>query len=499
MLTNKTATSPFAVRVMTGDYKKLKNPYTSAQTSSMSTSKLPSAYQANPGPTAPQPSPSPAKTQFVQNMAQSTPATPQTNNYSGIQSGLEGISKTLSGYMGQQNTTKSDPNSGYKSAMEAYIASLSPSSAESDARSQYMGLYNDIDKTQGDYAKRVQELSKLGAGAVAGNLSTGTNVVGSGNAAIASQSTSQRLGAMSDAQNALLQGIGLKGNALQDYMSALAQDRGAKSQGLLARAEYEKSLADQYGVQEIGGRLVRQNPETGAYEEVYSPTETPEPFELSEGQSRYEFDPETGQYVEIASKGKTYAPGSGGGAIAPGAIVDANGKPIKLTATQVDTIAGYDNTLRSATEAIALLDSIEDAPQTGPLAGLLLQGSKFTGNQSDTPQLQLEQKLAKIKADFMKAISGAAVSESEAKRLAKFLPDIYDQEVVLKSKLQNLIKESEAGKKTFLSTLGATGGSTNEGIVRNQRLQSPSGQVFDASDLSDEEYAQALADGYRAQ
>jgi len=36
-------------------------------------------------------------------------------------------------------------------------------------------------------------------------------------------------------------------------------------------------------------------------------------FELSEGQARYEFDPETGTYKQIAAMGKTYKPGSGGG------------------------------------------------------------------------------------------------------------------------------------------------------------------------------------------
>lgn len=35
------------------------------------------------------------------------------------------------------------------------------------------------------YGKEIARVGDLGAGAVAGNLSTGTNVVGSGNAAIA--------------------------------------------------------------------------------------------------------------------------------------------------------------------------------------------------------------------------------------------------------------------------------------------------------------------------
>ena len=64
--------------------------------------------------------------------------------------------------------------------------------------------------TSEKYGEEIARVGKLGAGAVAGNLSTGTNVVGSGNAAIASQSASQRM-------NALAQGLDaeLKGTAQQ--------------------------------------------------------------------------------------------------------------------------------------------------------------------------------------------------------------------------------------------------------------------------------------------
>lgn len=64
--------------------------------------------------------------------------------------------------------------------------------------------------TSEKYGQEIARVGQLGAGAVAGNLSTGTNVVGSGNAAIASQSASQRM-------NALAQGLDaeLKGSAQQ--------------------------------------------------------------------------------------------------------------------------------------------------------------------------------------------------------------------------------------------------------------------------------------------
>lgn len=140
-----------------------------------------------------------------------------------------------------------------------------------------------------------------------------------------------------------------------------------------------------------------------------------------------------------------------GSNVQPGAIVDANGKPLKLTATQVDTISGFDNTKISSQEALALLAK---GVETGPVAGRTLQAKKLAGTQ-DPDQLKLEQNLQKIKSDFMKAISGAAVSESEVKRLSKFLPDITDQESVLKSKLDSLVYESQKFKDTYMRNLGA--------------------------------------------
>lgn len=56
------------------------------------------------------------------------------------------------------------------------------------------------------YGAEIARIGQLGAGAVAGNLSTGTNVVGSGNAAIASQSASQRMEALAKGLDAELQG-----------------------------------------------------------------------------------------------------------------------------------------------------------------------------------------------------------------------------------------------------------------------------------------------------
>jgi len=75
------------------------------------------------------------------------------------------------------------------------------------------------------YGTEISRVGQLGAGAVAGNLSTGSNVVGSGNAAIASQSSTSRMNALAQAQDAAL-----KGTAQQ--LTAQEQTAGAFNQAL---------------------------------------------------------------------------------------------------------------------------------------------------------------------------------------------------------------------------------------------------------------------------
>jgi hypothetical protein len=330
MLTQSNATSPFSLSAK----KKVSSPAAAGQ------SKPTASAAITPGPTAPQSSPSPAKTQYIQNVAQQQYAP----DLSGIQSSLQGINSTIDAMRGQQTAPTSNPASRYQSAMQEYIRSLMPSSEDDALQSRYSDLLDTTAQGQKRYASQIEQLGKLGAGAVAGNLSTGTNVVGSGNAAIASQSASQRMNALADAQSAALQGAQFEGDSIQNELARRAAQRQQASGALKARADYEQSLLTPT---EINGALIRMNPETGAYEEVYSPQVTPEPFELSEGQSRYEYDPATGQYREIASKAKTYAPSTTG---ADGARA--------FTATQKSNI-DYLNSLMASLESYKnLYDSL---------------------------------------------------------------------------------------------------------------------------------------------
>lgn len=80
-------------------------------------------------------------------------------------------------------------------------------------------------------------------------------------------------------------------------------------------------------------------------------------FSLSEGQSRYSYDPETGTYNLIASKAKTYAPSSGGGGgtgvlNANSALVNQPGYS-SLTSAQKKAADSLNNLVRSVDDYYA--------------------------------------------------------------------------------------------------------------------------------------------------
>lgn len=97
---------------------------------------------------------------------------------------------------GLVKTGQTDP------AQKALIELIAKTALESK------GIGADARATAEKYGNEINRVGQLGAGAVAGDLSTGTNVVGSGNAAIASQSASQRMSALAQGLESELSGIG---------------------------------------------------------------------------------------------------------------------------------------------------------------------------------------------------------------------------------------------------------------------------------------------------
>jgi uncharacterized coiled-coil protein SlyX len=147
---------------------------------------------------------------------QVTPANPNqamidllTEQMNGLQSQLD--AKRSSGATpGPSSGPQNDPFAGVLSDLR----NLSTSTKEQNRVRKEMeevargnrAIADNAARLSEQYGSEIARVGQLGAGAVAGNLSTGSNVVGSGNAAIASQSASQRINALVAGQTAALKG-----------------------------------------------------------------------------------------------------------------------------------------------------------------------------------------------------------------------------------------------------------------------------------------------------
>lgn len=125
-----------------------------------------------------------------------------------------------------------------------------------------------------------------------------------------------------------------------------------------------------------------------------------------------------------------------------------------LSAGQVSALADMDATIATAQKAKALASSVN----TGFIAGRVGKGAQAVGAASDN-FIDLNSQITNIKANFMKAMSGAAVSEQEVKRLSQFLPDVTDDENVIQRKLTNLTENLNQARESLYKA--ASGGAYN--------------------------------------
>lgn len=163
------------------------------------------------------------------------------------------------------------------SSFAKFTAGLMDSSQPSKAQRDYLRKLEAQSKKGEIAARRAEDISNmygseiarvgnLGAGAVAGAKSTGTDVVGRGNAAIAAESASNRISALSAAQAAALQGTGQQLTAAEQGITGLTNT--------LTGANTQQQLAQQ--ALQFGGQLAQ--PSVAQYGQTV-------------------FDPTTGQYT----------------------------------------------------------------------------------------------------------------------------------------------------------------------------------------------------------
>ncbi len=373
-------------------------------------------YAPPPASAATDPAPTkiaaPAAEKYIDSLSASAPTAQPTS-----------MSTSPAVSMATPTVPQADPNAGVRSAFETYLKALTPAD-DGDLYDRQNSLLSNASKVQQDYAKRIAETGALGAGAVAGNLSTGTSVVGSGNAAIASQSASQRMSALADAQKAEITGLGFEEQGLQNEIARRASGRESLSEAAKARFDFEQGLLKSKN--EESRYQDERTAEKAALEAKQN-----EPFELSEGQVRYAINPETGKYEQVANVPKTYAPkastglgGTGGTSADPftqSLYNTAGGKALTDT-----TIQKLDKGLTVLGQLGALQTNIADT-KTGPITGA------FRGaNPWDTNAQTIKAQLNAVVPNLARGVYGevGVLTDNDIKTYANTLPNLKSTEAV---------------------------------------------------------------------
>lgn len=208
------------------------------------------------------------------------------------------------------------------------------------------------------------------------------------------------------------------------------------------------------------------------------------PFELSEGQARYEFDSATGQYKKVASVGKTYAPSTKIGG------VDAQGNVV-LTSPQKTKVNAVDAVLTSLDAYKTLYDSLANE-----------QGGNIFGKDAGT----LSGAYNALIFQIAQAAGTGALQAADREIVERMIPNPTS----LSGAWGGLVKGGKAGGKNSIDQAAQVLNNTKATIIKAPQdpygfnkqsmiLISPDGQEFDASGLTPQELQEAIADGYTSQ
>ncbi len=161
----------------------------------------------------------------------------------------------------------------YANYVSGLVSTAKPSAAQTQnlaaleqASAANQGIGQQAENIAQQYGQKIAEVGRLGAGAQAGDLSTGTSVVGQGNAAIASQSASAQQQALAQGEQAALEGTGQALTANQQQIGGLTSALGgANTQQQIAQGAYGTAAGLAQPTQAAYGQTVF-NPLTGQYE-----------------------------------------------------------------------------------------------------------------------------------------------------------------------------------------------------------------------------------------
>lgn len=133
---------------------------------------------------------------------------------------------------------------------------------------------------------------------------------------------------------------------------------------------------------------------------------------------------------------------------------------------QAESLASFSSSLG----ALDNIDVLKPSVNTGPAAGRL-QSIGALGDLSSNDFIQLRVESENVKADFLKAMSGAQVSEQEALRLSKIIPNVNDDDETFKQKSTAFRQIMNRHREAILQSI-ETGQPLRADVIQEMRTMS---------------------------
>jgi hypothetical protein len=146
-------------------------------------------------------------------------------------------------------------------------------------------------------------------------------------------------------------------------------------------------------------------------------------------------------------------------------MMDKKEQQQKLSEKQVKDLTAFD-------EGISLLDNIsatKDKFDTGPVSSRQNALAQMFG-MDDAQKSAFKADVQSNVANYIKSISGAAVSENERKYLLQNMPNMTDNDATFAAKLKTVRDRLERNRNVFLTNVKKSGKNTKEFEPQNQPI-----------------------------
>lgn len=172
----------------------------------------------------------------------------------------------------------------------------------------------------------------------------------------------------------------------------------------------------------------------------------------------------------------------------------------RLSDKEVKDITAFDDGMRILEDIERILQTTDVDKDLGPYASRVENLSDLIpGVEQDEDFVKMQQLVGIQLADYVKSISGAQVSEQEAQRLLKNIPNMTDKPNAFKTKLDTFRKELSEAKEDYLSNIGIQKESAKKFKKENKEMSPKDKAALDwANQNKDDPRSEAIIERLKA-